>query len=126
MDRPYLRPNGMVLDSADPRQLADFYERLLGWPRNADEDDWITLKPPGGGIGLSFQREPAHVPPVWPAGDGDPRMQIHLDVEVRDLAEAAAWAQKQGATVAAFQPQDDVRVMIDPAGHPFCLWTREG
>jgi len=25
--------------------------------------------------------------------------------------------------VAAFQPQDDVRVMLDPAGHPFCLYT---
>ena len=23
-----------------------------------------------------------------------------------------------------FQPQDDVRVYLDPAGHPFCLWVR--
>ena len=28
-----------------------------------------------------------------------------------------------GATVAEFQPQDDVRVLLDPAGHPFCLYT---
>jgi hypothetical protein len=27
-----------------------------------------------------------------------------------------------GATVAAYQPQDDVRVVLDPAGHPFCLY----
>jgi predicted enzyme related to lactoylglutathione lyase len=125
MDRPYLRPNGMVLDSADPRGLADFYQRLLGWQRRSDEPDWITLVPPEGGIGLSFQGEPHHVPPVWPARDGDPRMQIHLDVEVRDLAEAVRWAQRQGATIATFQPQEDVRVMIDPAGHPFCLWEPE-
>jgi hypothetical protein len=52
-------------------------------------------------------------------------MQVHLDVEVRDLAEAVAWAEQQGATLAAFQPQADVRVMIDPAGHPFCLWQPE-
>jgi len=26
-----------------------------------------------------------------------------------------------GARVAAFQPQDNVRVLLDPAGHPFCL-----
>jgi RimJ/RimL family protein N-acetyltransferase len=126
MDRPYFRPNGMVLDSADPRGLADFYQRLLGWRRNADEPDWITLTPPEGGIGLSFQGEPNHVPPVWPAQDGDPRMQVHLDVEVRDLAEAVAWARNQGAALAEFQPQKDVRVMIDPAGHPFCLWQPEG
>jgi hypothetical protein len=25
--------------------------------------------------------------------------------------------------VAQFQPQNDVRVCLDPAGHPFCLWV---
>jgi len=30
-----------------------------------------------------------------------------------------------GATLAGFQPQDTVRVMIDPAGHPFCLYLDE-
>jgi hypothetical protein len=24
------------------------------------------------------------------------------------------------------QPQDDVRVMLDPAGHPFCLYVDTG
>ena len=28
-----------------------------------------------------------------------------------------------GATLAEFQPQDDVRVCLDPAGHPFCLFV---
>ncbi len=28
----------------------------------------------------------------------------------------------QGATLGGFQPQDDVRVCVDPAGHPFCLY----
>jgi hypothetical protein len=28
-------------------------------------------------------------------------------------------------TAAEFQPQGDVRVCLDPAGHPFCLWVRE-
>jgi hypothetical protein len=26
-----------------------------------------------------------------------------------------------GARVAAFQPKRNVRVLLDPAGHPFCL-----
>jgi len=125
MDRPSLRPNGMVLDAPDPRALAGFYERLLGWTRVADEPTWATLRAPTGGIGLSFQLEPDHVPPVWPAADGEQQMQVHLDVAVRDLGAAIAWAEQQGAKIAAFQPQEDVRVMIDPAGHPFCLWLDE-
>jgi predicted enzyme related to lactoylglutathione lyase len=50
-------------------------------------------------------------------------MQLHLDIEVDDLAAAVELAVAAGATVAEFQPQDDVRVCLDPAGHPFCLWT---
>ncbi|HWB38382.1 MAG TPA: VOC family protein, partial [Rugosimonospora sp.] len=83
----------------------------------------VTLRPPHGGIGLSFQTESAYVRPVWPAGPGDPQMQVHLDVEVRDLVAAVEWAVAQGAQLAGFQPQRDVRVMLDPAGHPFCLWV---
>ena len=33
-----------------------------------------------------------------------------------------AHAVELGAEEAEFQPQDDVRVMLDPAGHPFCLY----
>jgi len=48
----------------------------------------------------------------------------HLDIEVDDLDEAGAHAVAEGATLADFQPQDDVHVYIDPAGHPFCLFIR--
>jgi catechol 2,3-dioxygenase-like lactoylglutathione lyase family enzyme len=113
-----------VLDTADPRGLARFYQQLLGWPLGTDDPEWATLRPEGGGAGLSFQLEERHVPPVWPAGDGDPRMQLHLDIEVDDLAAAVDTAVAAGARVADFQPQDDVRVCLDPAGHPFCLWVR--
>jgi catechol 2,3-dioxygenase-like lactoylglutathione lyase family enzyme len=111
-----------VLDTPDPQGLARFYQRLLGWPLGDDTPEWATLRPEDGGAGLSFQREERHVPPVWPAGPGDPRMQLHLDVEVDALDAAAALAVEAGATVAEFQPQDGVRVCLDPAGHPFCLF----
>ena len=113
-----------VLDSRDPQGLARFYQRLLGWPIGSDDPTWVTLRPPGGGAGLSFQLETEHVPPVWPARAGDEQMQVHLDIEVDDLAAAVSLATEAGATVAEFQPQDDVRVLLDPAGHPFCLWVR--
>jgi catechol 2,3-dioxygenase-like lactoylglutathione lyase family enzyme len=114
-----------VLDTPDPRALARFYQQLLGWPLGTDDPEWATLRPEDGGAGLSFQREEDHVRPVWPAGPGDPRMQLHLDIEVDDLGAAAAVAEGAGAVLAEFQPQDDVRVYLDPAGHPFCLWVRE-
>ena len=50
-------------------------------------------------------------------------MMMHLEIRVDDLSAAAARAVELGATVAEFQPQDDVRVCLDPAGHPFCLYV---
>jgi catechol 2,3-dioxygenase-like lactoylglutathione lyase family enzyme len=114
--------SGIVLDAPDAHELASFYERLLGWKRQQDETDWVKLSAPDGGAGLSFQTEPAYVRPVWPARPGDPQMSMHLDIEVDDLEVASAHAVAAGATVADFQPQDDVRVHLDPAGHPFCLF----
>jgi catechol 2,3-dioxygenase-like lactoylglutathione lyase family enzyme len=117
--------SGIVLDSPSARELSGFYRRLLGWPAEQDEPGWVKLAAPGGGPGLSFQDEPAYVRPTWPAGPGDQQMMVHLDIEVDDLAAAQAYAESAGATVAGFQPQGDVRVMLDPAGHPFCFFLPE-
>ncbi|WP_243060456.1 VOC family protein [Nocardioides sp. SR21] len=78
--------------------------------------------PLASGAGLSFQLEGGHVPPTWPPGPGDQQMQAHLDIGVTDLAAGVARAQAIGATLTEEQPQDDVRVLLDPAGHPFCLF----
>ncbi|HET9897451.1 MAG TPA: VOC family protein [Streptosporangiaceae bacterium] len=123
MERPKMRITGVVLNAPDARKLADFYRRLLGWQTGANQPDWVTLRAPGGGTGLSFQTEPEHVPPVWPAGPGDQQMMVHLDIEVDDLDEAGAYVRDAGAVLAEFQPQEYVRVYLDPAGHPFCLWV---
>jgi catechol 2,3-dioxygenase-like lactoylglutathione lyase family enzyme len=123
---PPMRVSGIVLDAPDPRQLADFYHRLLGWPVKKSEPDWVMLAPPYDGPGLSFQTEPAYVRPVWPSGTTHQQMMLHLDIEVEDLAAAGAHAEASGATLAEFQPQDDVRVYLDPVGHPFCLWIPTG
>jgi hypothetical protein len=47
---------------------------------------------------------------------------MHLDFQVDDLDAAVAHAVDLGAQEARYQPQDDVRVLLDPAGHPFCLY----
>ena len=114
--------SGIVLDAPDANELAAFYQRLLGWSAVQDEPGWVKLGAPNGGPGLSSQTDSAYVRPVWPAGRGDQQMMVHLDIHVEDLEAAEAHAEKAGATRADFQPQDDVRVYLDPDGHPFCLF----
>ena len=120
---PNYRLAATVLDSPDAQDLAAFYERLLGWERKGNEPGWVTLPAPGGGAGLSFQTDETYVRPTWPAKTQDhQRMMMHLDIGVDDLAVAGAHALASGASLAEWQPQEDVRVYLDPAGHPFCLF----
>ena len=123
---------GPVLDAADPVRLATFYHHLLGWeivetegprPGYPPEDGWAKIRAPRGNLKMEFQWEQYYVPPTWPSAPGEQTMMMHLDVEVDDLEEGVAWALRQGARLAGHQPQDAVRVMLDPEGHPFCLFT---
>ncbi|MFL6003633.1 MAG: VOC family protein [Nocardioides sp.] len=124
MTTPRFDLRSTVLGTPDPRGLASFYRALLGWDVIDEEDEWVKLKPAGNpdGTGLSFQLEEGHRPPAWPAREGDQQMQLHLDIGVDDLASGEAGALALGAVLASYQPQDDVRVLLDPAGHPFCLF----
>lgn len=128
MPVPRMSLSGIVLDSPDAQELAGFYRRLLGWEVQQDEPGWVKLASPEGGPGLSFQTEPAFRRPSWPTRPGEPgeqagqQMMIHLDIKVDDLEEAGRHALAAGAELAGYQPQDDVRVYLDPAGHPFCLF----
>jgi catechol 2,3-dioxygenase-like lactoylglutathione lyase family enzyme len=124
MTTPRFSLRSTVLGTPDPRGLASFYRALLDWDVIDDEDEWVKLKPQGNpdGTGLAFQLEVGHVAPTWPAGEGDQQMQLHLDIGVGDLAEGEARALDLGAVLSPHQPQDDVRVFLDPAGHPFCLF----
>jgi len=117
-----MRLTTVNIGAPDPAALARFYEQLLGWRIGHEEPGFVIVRDPGGGVAISCQQEDDYVAPVWPAGPGDQQMQLHLEIGVRDLHAAVAHARDCGATVAEFQPQDDVRVCLDPAGHPFCLW----
>lgn len=117
-----MRLTSTVLDTPDPRRLARFYGALLGWETGRDEPDWVTLRPADGSAGLSFQPEPLYRAPTWPATAGDQQMMSHLDIEVDDLAAGVEAVLAAGGTLAEHQPQADVRVCLDPDGHPFCLW----
>jgi catechol 2,3-dioxygenase-like lactoylglutathione lyase family enzyme len=124
-DVPSLTLTTVNIAAPDPGALARFYGRLLGWDIRAEEPDWVILDAPDGGVSLSFETETDYVRPTWPHGPGDQHMMQHLEVRVEDLPAAVEHALAAGAVLADFQPQDDVRVCLDPAGHPFCLWLAE-
>jgi len=121
---PQLTLSTVVLDCSDAHELATFYRTLLGWKLGREEEHWVVIGPPDGGTGLSFQAEPGYARPTWPSIPGEQQMMLHLDIEVDDLAAAGEHAIAAGAVLAEFQPQEDVRVYYDPAGHPFCLWVQ--
>ena len=132
MPQPRMQVGALTIGAAHPRELATFYAAMLGWrvaalegprPGRPPEDGWAQIRPPAGESGptLNFETDEHYRRPVWPSVDGEQAASQHLDIGVDDLEEAVAWALEKGAAVADFQPQKDVRVMIDPDGHPFCL-----
>ena len=114
---------GVVLDAPDVEVLAHFYSGLRGWPISGQGPTDAVLDLGEGVAYLSIQHNPDYVRPAWPAAPGSQQMMLHLDFEVTDLDAAVAHALSLGAELPEHQPQDNVRVLLDPAGHPFCLYT---
>lgn len=127
-----------VLDTTDPRGLAEFYRELLGLEyRPGDEppaageadpagDDWLVLRGEGRWP-LAFQKVPEVTPPTWP----DPAVpqQLHLDMTVPDAATLDAEHPRVLALGARLlldrrdDPDEPLYVYADPAGHPFCIFV---
>jgi catechol 2,3-dioxygenase-like lactoylglutathione lyase family enzyme len=128
MGNPDLRWTTVCIDCADAERLADFYCRLLGWQVAArDGHGWVQVGDPAGGVGLNFQSEDWYRPPTWPEKPAEQTKMLHFEIRVDDMDAAVAHAAAAGATVAPHQPPDRdhgrLRVMLDPAGHPFCLFV---
>jgi hypothetical protein len=108
-------------DCDDPRELAEFWAAMLDGEiifSSAStvgvRTDWMLL---------TALKVPDYLAPTWP--EHDVPKQIHLDLAVTELDAAVAEAERLGARSAPFQPAPDRwRVLLDPAGHPFCLTTQ--
>jgi catechol 2,3-dioxygenase-like lactoylglutathione lyase family enzyme len=127
------------LDCADAQEMARFYGGLLGWEPTAVEPDWVLMRDPRGGTGLSFQRTEDYERPTWPEEPGRQQKMLHLELLVTPaglddegeyaeeqgqaaLQEAVKLALSVGGTLAEPQFRTDLRVVLDPAGHPLCLF----
>ena len=109
------------MDCDDPHELAQFWAAMLGGEIAFIHDTAIGIRTDW--VWLSAMKVPGYRPPTWP-DDAVPK-QIHLDLAVTDLPGAVIAAESLGATCAAFQPAPERRrILLDPAGHPFCLTTQ--
>jgi catechol 2,3-dioxygenase-like lactoylglutathione lyase family enzyme len=118
---------GPAIEAPDPGALARFYSELVGWPLVHEEPGTAVLATArDGSVFMVFQQATDYVPPVWPPEAGQQRPMMHLDLQVGHLDSAVAEALALGATLSEHQPQDAVRVLLDPAGHPFCLCRDDG
>lgn len=113
----------MVLDSDRADELSAFYEKLLGWTRFKGEEYTVlvNLEQTGTPTWLTIQQVDDYVPPVWPATLDKQQQMAHLDFHVQDVEEGVKYALSCGASISEHQYDDRWRVMIDPAGHPFCI-----
>ena len=121
-----------VLDTTDPRGLAEFYRHLLGLryrpgDDGTDQADWLVLVDATGARKLAFQRVERLEPTTWP--EHDVPMQLHIDFTVPDVKELERHrerAESLGARLLLDRTEDDdepLYVMGDPSGHPFCLFV---
>ena len=115
-DKQTARIAMVTLDVAEVKPSADFWSALLGWEVAASTDDYAMLTGPDGSPALGLGRIDDHQAPSWPG-----RKQFHLDLAADDLAAMTERAVELGATLADPQPGETWRVLLDPAGHPFCL-----
>jgi catechol 2,3-dioxygenase-like lactoylglutathione lyase family enzyme len=118
----------VVLDGEDIRTLAEFYRELLdmeyphGHETPVDGEDWLNLRGP---VNLAFQKVDRLDHATWP--DDEVPQQLHLDMTVPD-GEAL---ERQRDRVLALggtllydrtdDPEEQLYVFADPAGHPFCI-----
>jgi hypothetical protein len=112
-----VRVVGVSLDCADPDELADFSLRLLGGRVLWRREHSVGVQVPG--VLLIPQRVAGYRPPAWPGAS-----VVHLDLTAGDaLDEPVTRAVDLGARLADPQPDPRWRVLLDPAGHPFCVTT---
>jgi len=108
---------GLVLDCADPEQLANFWSEALGYTNVGSAGSYVALYPrEGNGPKLLLQRvaEPKAA-----------KNRMHLDIEVPDIAREANRLLELGARRVSESTCSEHGstwiLMADPEGNEFCI-----
>lgn len=116
----------LVLDCAEPRELAEFYAVLLNAEVHVGREPDIVEVVGQTGVHLAIRRDHGYAPASWPRPDDSQQAHLRILVAREDIDEAEREAVGLGA-----RPMDtknngglhDTRLYSDPAGHPFTLAT---
>jgi hypothetical protein len=111
----------VVLDCAEPEQLAVFYQEFLGAEQTGATANRIEVRSPDG-LRLAFRRDANVTPSSWPRPENS--FQVHLDFLVDDLDEAERTVIGLGGRAletSNAQGRFEERGYSDPAGHTFTL-----
>jgi catechol 2,3-dioxygenase-like lactoylglutathione lyase family enzyme len=129
----------VVFDTIDARASAEFWRQLLGLvyqpgheaPAPGEDDpagrDWLNLQTPDGSSCLAFQQIQELPRSTWPE-PGVPQ-QLHLDLTVpskSELDSAHSHVIALGGELRldrSDDPEEALRVYVDPDGHPFCIFV---
>jgi hypothetical protein len=122
---------GIAIDCGEGQapEVGRFYEELLGYEViDAGGPNWRQLGDPRTGLHLNIQGEKWYEPPTWPEEPGRFTKMLHFEVMAEDLEAALGVAVQAGGREASWQPpsrdRDRIRIMLDPAGHPLCVFLR--
>ena len=117
---------GVAIDCDDAPAMARFYEGLLGFEVRELGPRWAQLFDPAGGVHLNIAAEEWYQRPTWPEQPGELTKMMHFEVQVDDLEASVALAVELGGAQAPWQPPNRdhsrLRIMLDPSGHPLCLF----
>ncbi|MEU0277562.1 VOC family protein [Streptomyces sp. NPDC088147] len=117
----------LVLDCAEPAELALFYSEFLGAETRLGADPDFVEIVGHHGVRLAIRRDHGHAPASWPRPESSQQAHLRILVSQDEMDEAEREAISLGA-----RPLDtkhnggprDVRVYSDPAGHSFTLAVR--
>jgi len=117
-----MKLGAIVIDSNISNQLADFYKNLLKWEKIVYDADWIIVQSKNGeGTPLVFQHNDNYQRPEWPEQEFKQQQMLHLDFYVDNVEASVSHALSCGAIKSEKQFSKDWQVLLDPAGHPFCI-----
>ncbi|MFJ1749358.1 VOC family protein [Streptomyces sp. NPDC088116] len=117
----------LVLDSAEPAELAEFYSAFFDAETRIGKDPDFVEIVGHAGVHLAIRRDHGHAPASWPRPESSQQAHLRILVSREEMDEAEREAISLGA-----RPLDtkdnggprDTRIYSDPAGHSFILSVR--
>lgn len=104
------------VDCYDVPELTTFYQQLYGGEIDVHREFSDLVREDS--IKISFQHSPDYQAPTWPTQERG--QQVHIDFKTDDRPGYVAKAISLGAKLMD-ESGEDWTVLLDPAGHPFCI-----